>query len=232
MGRSCCNSANDARRPLVAIAVALALLTGCDGERERSAGDAPRGRVQSALPTPAGVSGGSVTGMPTSPPAGAAEPAVIEEPAAVAGEPGDATIPVDPNAIPVDPATGLAVGAPPAAADAPLADLGAASTVVRDYMAALSAGSLAGAQQLWSATPNDSAVLQLARESAFAVDVLPPTRPTDAAAAAAGVVNVPAQVRGTAEDGSPRSLLAIYTVRRTADGAWRITSASVRENAP
>lgn len=234
MAKWWCNSANDGRALLVVLTVALAVLSGCDRDRKgTSAGGSDR-VVDGALPTPAGTSGGSVTGMPTSPPA--MEPGPVEEPmpAPVAGEPPEGAVPADPNAVPVDPATGLAVGAQPPAPPAVggSVDAGAAAAVVREYMAALGSGAFASAQQLWSATPNDSAVLQLARGAAFAVDIAAPARPADSAAAAAGVVTVPVQVRGTADDGTERSLVATYTVRRTPEGAWRIASASVREDAP
>jgi hypothetical protein len=189
------------------------------------------------LPTPAGTSGGSVTGMPTSPPP-AAEVAATDTPPPATGEVPDGTAAADPNAIPVDPATGLAAGATPVEGGTPSApvqpvlpgDATAAGAVVRDYAAALSSGAFAAAQQLWSATPTDSVMLQLARSPAFAVDVLAPTRSTDPAAA--GVVSVPVRARGTAEDGRERIVSAVYTVRRTAEGAWRIASATVREEAP
>lgn len=233
MGRSSCNWVSDVRLLAATAALAAAMLAGCgrgDGD-DANAGSAGGG-VQGALPTPAGTSGGSVTGMPTQPPASDDTAVVAEaEPAPVAEPPVDGAAPVDPNAVPIDPATGLAAGAPvPPPADAPPADVTGAATVVREYMAALGSGAFAGAQQLWSATPNDSAVLQLARGATFAVDVLPPARPADPAAGS--VANVPVRVRGTADDGSARGLLAIYTVRRGADGGWRIASASVREDAP
>lgn len=233
MARWWCNSANDVHAPLVALAVALALLPGCDRDRKRASAGASDDVVEGALPTPAGTSGGSVTGMPTSPPAIEPGPAEEPMPAPVAGELPEGALPADPNAVPVDPATGLAVGAqpPPPPADGASVDAGAAGAVVREYMTALGSGAFASAQQLWSATPNDSAVMQLARGATFAVDVAAPARPADSAAAA-GVVTVPVQVRGTADDGTERSLVATYTVRRTPEGAWRIASASVREDAP
>ena len=179
--------------------------------------------------------------MPTSPPPGS-EVEVIEAPVADAGaeSPADALPTEDPNAIPVDPATGLAVGAPAPAVQVPAGtpadpsaqpgETAAAGAVVREYAAALASGAFAAAQQLWSATPTDSALLRLARGPAFAVDVLAPARSADPAAA--GVVTVPVRVRGTAEDGSPRSISALYTVRRNAEGQWRIASATVREESP
>jgi hypothetical protein len=220
------------------IALAVVLATACGDRAQDEADDGSGGRVAGGpLPAPAGTAGGSVTGMPTSPPP-AREVAAAEPVPADAGE----TLPVDPaadpNAIPIDPATGLAAGS--AAVDGGMAtspnppllpgDATAAGAVVREYVAALSAGTFAAAQQLWSATPTDSAVLQLARGPAFAVDVLAPIRSADPAAA--GVVTVPVRARGTAEDGSERGISAIYTVRRTAEGQWRIASASIREEAP
>lgn len=239
MARSWWNSAADSRIRLGAIALAVVLAGGCGDRADDGRGDASGGRVASGpLPTPAGTSGGSVTGMPTSPPPGAdVVAAEVAEPLPPPSP--DALPPADPNAIPIDPATGLAAGAvPPDGTAAPAAspqpvlpgDATAAGAVVRDYAAALSAGAFAGAQQLWSATPTDSALLQLARGQAFAIDVMAPTRSADPAAA--GVVTVPVRARGMAEDGSERRLTAVYTVRRTPEGAWRIASASVREEAP
>ena len=224
---------------LGAIALAIVLAGGC-GDRTDDGGMGATGeRVAGGpLPTPAGTSGGSVTGMPTSPPPGGEVVAADLPPPDPAAMP-DGLPPGDPNAIPVDPATGLAAGAVPAdgttaptPANQPVlpGDATAAGTVVRDYAAALSSGAFAAAQQLWSATPTDSALLQLARGQAFAIDVLAPTRSADPAAA--GVVTVPVRARGTADDGSERVVSAVYTVRRTPDGAWRIASASVREEAP
>lgn len=232
MARSLFNSANEPCMRLSALAIVLTLLAACGREPEQRASGGSNSVVDGALPTPAGASGGSVTGMPTSPPRVEAEPATKPAPEPVEGELAEGAEPADPNAIPIDPATGLAVGAQPTPpTDAPAVDTGAAGAVVREYMAALGSGSFAGAQQLWSTTPNDSPVLQLARGPTFAADMLPLNR-ADAAALAAGMASVPVQVRGTAEDGSERSLVVLYTVRRTADGAWRIASANVREGAP
>lgn len=237
MARWWSNSAADAQAGLVPALLAAVLLAGCGGDSPGESTSADGRRPVDALPTPAGTPGGSVTGMPAAAPPREQEPSVAElpppaEPAAVA----DVPPPADPNAIPVDPVTGLAAGATPPAPPAPAAstaphDVGGAADVVREYTAALAAGSFAAAQQLWSTTPNDARVLQLARGAAFAVDVLPPLRPADPAAAA-GVVGVPVRVRGTGEDGSGHSLSVVYTVRRGADGQWRISAASLREATP
>lgn len=231
MARWWWNSAADARAAVALAALAMALLAGCSGGD--GDGDSPSvdGRTPvGALPTPAGASG-SVTGMPTSPPR-VDEPVVEAPPEPVPAPVAEGEPPSDPNAIPIDPATGLAAGAAPPAEPTPPVqpDVAGAGAVVREYVAALGAGSFAGAQQLWSATPNDAAVLQLARGPAFAADVLAPLRPADPAAT--GVAGVPVRVRGTAEDGSERSLSVVYTVRRAEDGQWRIASANVREATP
>lgn len=234
MARWWSNSAADAQAGLVPAILAAVLLAGCGGGSPEEAASADGRTPVDALPTPAGTAGGSVTGMPAAAPRSEEETTVADlpppaEPAAVDNAPP----PADPNAIPVDPATGLAAGAAPPAPAAPTApsDVGGAADVVREYTAALAAGSFASAQQLWSTTPNDARVLQLARGPAFAVDVLPPLRPADPAAAGV-VVGVPVRVRGTGEDGSERSLSVVYTVRRAADGQWRITAASLREATP
>lgn len=220
---------------MLAVALAAAMLAGCDASEEEEAAASGGGTVSGALPTPAGTGGGSVTGMPTTAPPPREAEVVEAPPAPATGELPAGVPPTDPNAIPVDPATGLAVGAvPPAgtgdAQPAQPGDASAAGAVVREYMAALGGGSFAAAQQLWSATPTDSLILELARGDAFAVDVLAAMRSADPAAA--GVVTVPVRVRGSADDGSVRAVSATYTVRRTPEGQWRIASAVVREDAP
>ncbi|WP_187770614.1 hypothetical protein, partial [Cognatilysobacter lacus] len=102
----------------------------------------------------------------------------------------------------------------------------AAANLVTQYMASLGAGELAKGQALWSTTPNDSAVLQLSRNTPFDIGVGAPT--TDAG----GRVAVPVQVRGKADDGSARHLMATYTVQRNASGDWQIMSAIVRDASP
>lgn len=220
---------NSVAETRVALVLVVALAAGCgkpDGGSEEVSSD---GVAVGALPTPAGTGGGSVTGMPAGGPPRAAEPVPVPT------EPVEAPLaegppPADPNAIPIDPATGLAMATPPPVAEpAPQADTAAAGTLVREYAAALGAGAFAASQQHWSATPTDSAVLQLARGGAFAADVLAPLRPADANA---DVVGVPVRVRGTDETGTERSLAVLYTVRRGPEGDWRIASANVREVAP
>ena len=215
-----------ARAVALACAVAL-MLCACDGDAPEPTDARGRPLSQNALPTPIGAPGGSVTGMPTSPPPPPAPPAndaavaaATPETAAVAPDPS-----VDPNAVPIDPATGLAAqpGSPPPA------DLSGAGAVVRDYMAALSSGAFAGAQQLWSTTPNDGVVMQLARGPSFGVEVMPATGAPDAAST--GIATVPVRIRG-ASDAGESSVLVTYTVRRTPEGAWRIASAAVREASP
>lgn len=223
-------SAAEPRARLIVAACAAALALAACGDRATEATDASgRPLANGTLPTPAGTTGGSVTGMPTSAPPADPEAAVAQAPAPAEGEIAP-DAPVDPNALPVDPATGLAVqpGTPPTGPAAPAADLAGAGSVVREYMAALGSGAFAGAQQLWSTTPNDSAVLQLARGTAFAVDVLAPVAGPDPAAA---IATVPVRVRGAGDEGE-RALSVAYTVRRAPEGAWRIASAAVREESP
>jgi hypothetical protein len=216
---------------------ALLLALGClplvsCGDRAGEAESRPGGRrMTGALPTPAGANGGSVTGMPTqAPAAGVAADAVAAAPPVPPPAPVTDTLPPpDPGAIPIDPATGMAAPADSPAAALTPQDLNAAGGVVRDYMAALGSGAFAGAQQLWSTTPNDGAILQLARAPAFAADVMAAVPTPDPAAV--GVAMVPVRVRGSGDAGE-RALSATYTVRRGADGAWRIASANVREDAP
>lgn len=223
-------SAADRRARLIVAASAAALALAACSDRTSEGTDASgRPLADGTLPTPAGTSGGSVTGMPTSAPPRDPAEAVVETPAPEAGEiPADA--PLDPNAVPIDPATGMAAqpGTTPAGPPTSAADVSGAGSVVREYMAALGSGAFAGAQQLWSTTPNDSAVLQLARGTAFAVDVLAPVAGSDPAA---GVATVPVRVRG-ANDGGEVQLSVAYTVRRTPEGTWRIASATVREESP
>lgn len=223
-------SAAETRARLIVPACAGMLVLVACGDRPPEATDASgRPLASGTLPTPVGAGGGSVTGMPTSaPPPGPAD-AVAETPAPAAGEiPPDA--PVDPNAVPVDPETGLAMqpGTTPAGPPSPPVDVAGAGALVREYMAALGSGAFAGAQQMWSTTPNDSAVLALARGAAFAVDVMAPVAGADSAA---GVATVPVRVRG-ADDAGEVLLSVAYTVRRTPEGAWRIASAAVREESP
>lgn len=219
---------------LIAFAIGCLLLAACGERTGEDEAQARGGRGDGGLPTPAGTPGSSVTGMPTdAPPQAASDAAAV----AIAPTFDPATAPVeglppgDAGAIPIDPATGMAATAEPSAsARQPSgADISAAGDVVRDYMAALGSGAFAGAQQLWSTTPNDSAVLELARGQAFAVDVLAPAGSPDPAAN--GVITVPVRVRGATAD-TPRLLSVTYTVRRTREGAWRIASAAVREESP
>jgi hypothetical protein len=106
------------------------------------------------------------------------------------------------------------------------ADAAAATSLVTQNLAALGAGAPARGQALWSTTPNDSAVLQLSRNSPFDIGVGAPV------ADAGGRLSVPVDVRGRADDGSDRHLVATYTVQRGPAGNWRIMSATVRDAAP
>ncbi|WP_133478238.1 hypothetical protein [Cognatilysobacter segetis] len=215
---------------LLAFALPLALAACRGDDRGASKGvpsavdDAPAG----TLPAPEAAPGTSVTGMPTSPP----PPREVPADAVATTTPVDAPAlpaPVDDTALagdtPVDNATDAPVPSPapppPSAADA-----AAAANLVTQYMAALGSGALARGQTMWSTTPNDSAVLQLARNAPFDAGVGAPS--TDAG----GRITVPVDVRGKADDGSDRHVIATYTVQRGPAGNWRIMSAAVRDVAP
>ncbi|GAB1596459.1 hypothetical protein PAGU2638_21380 [Lysobacter sp. PAGU 2638] len=235
----------------VALATLLSVaLAACGHDAASNAGTtvppvADDDALAGTLPTPAATPGSAVTAMPTQPPPPGAA-VVAETPAAAL--PTDATaatptdVATDPNALPapVDAGTTDAAPAPNAASAAPTdttapapapppvsaADASAAASVVNQYMAALGANAPARAQGLWSTTPNDSAVLQLARGTTFNVGVGAPS------ADAGGHVTVPVDVRGTADDGGDRHVQVTYTLQRTQAGAWRILSANVRDAAP
>lgn len=238
MGRWWSSSATDRRITRAALAALLPFaLVACGGrdgagptaDVPAAVDDTPSG----ALPTPTAAPGTSVTGMPTRPPPPAtasppdADVATIEAPPAIADAPVDPSAPlpapVD-GAVAPEPGDAVAPGtAPPAALSA---DIAAATGTVTQYLAAVSSGALARGQGLWSTTPNDSAVLQLARGATFEVSV------GTGVADAGGRVTVPVDVRGTAEDGTGRQLQAAYVVQRTPTGTWRIVTATVRDAAP
>ena len=213
-------------------------LAGCGGRERASEGDeippvAGDDAGVAALPAPTATPGASVTGMPTAPPAvSATEPvpapdaAPLPEPVADtdANSAPDATTVTDAAAAGSDSTGTVATPAGPAPLTA--ADASAAAGVVTQYMAAVSAGSLARGQALWATTPNDSAVLDLARGPEFGVTVGTP------APDAGGHAVVPVDVRGKADDGSDRRLQAVYTLQRGPNGSWRLQSAAVRDAAP
>lgn len=219
-------SASDRRVAGALLATVLVLaLAGCEGHDRASAPDAVPAAtddvVQGTLPAPQAAPGSSVTGMPTAPPVAAA---VASEPATAAPAPAPLPAPVDSGAA-------SAPGAPPADANDPSpaapppspADAAAASSVVTQYVSSLASGALARGQQMWSTTPNDSVVLQLARNSPFDVSV------GGASSDAGGHVAVPVDVRGKGDDGKDRHVVATYTVQRNASGGWQIISANVRD---
>lgn len=226
-----------------AVAVALLLvLSACGRDRGPTAGDAvpaaaDEGVPSGTLPTPTAAPGTSVTGMPTQPP----PPREVETPPDAPAEtvadasaapteapPGDAT---DATAATAATASTDAATPPASASPAPLgpaapADLAGAGALVAQYMSAVGSGALVRAQGLWATTPNDSAVLQLARDPGLVVAI------GNATADAAGRVVVPVDVRGKGADGGDRHLQVGYALQRTPSGAWRILSASVRDAAP
>jgi hypothetical protein len=203
----------------------LLVLNGCgkdDTERGRAAG----GTGDNALPAPAGAPGASVTGMPTDPPpptieAPSAEPVVADalDPApelpTAGGEPaGPGLVALTPQVEPPAPAA-------PAAVD----PAGAAGTM-REYAAALGSGAFARVQQLWLGAPGDGPVLQLARSGAFVIDVHSPGRIVDGGGGP--MVSVPVEMSGVADDGGEQRISAVYTVRLTPEGQWRIAGVSMR----
>ena len=223
------SSASDRRvaGALLAIALPLALVACRGDDRASSAVDVPAAADDTpsgSLPAPEAAPGTSVTGMPTAPPPprGVAPDTVATAPAATdtpaAPPEGDATA-TPPVAAVRDDATGPSPAPPPPAPG----DATAAANLVSEYMAALASGAFARAQALWSTTPNDSAVLQLARNTPFDIAV------GGASADAGGRINVPVDVRGKADDGSDRHVLATYTVQRGPTGTWRIMAANVRD---
>ena len=239
MGRWWSTSASDRRiaGALPAIVLMLAL-AGCRGHDRAAADDSVPAAVDdtpaAALPAPEAAPGTSVTGMPTAPPSPGEAPADIAPPAE---EPaGTAAVPPPPDTTDVDDASGTAaLETTPAPSDLPTspappppspADAAGAANLVTQYMAALGAGAPARAQSLWSTTPNDSGVLQLARNAPFDVGV------GAATADSGGRITVPVDVRGKADDGSDRHVVATYTVQRGPAGNWRIMSATVRDAAP
>jgi len=220
-------------RTLLAIALTLAL-AGCRGHDRAPADDSVPAVVDDVpsgtLPAPEAAPGTSVTGMPTTPPPPAAVTA--EAVAAASQEDAGAALPA-----PVDVATTPDTETPSATDDTATpgspappppspADAAAAASLLTQYMAALGAGAPARGQALWSTTPNDSTVTQLARNAPFDVGV------GAVASDAGGRISVPVDVRGKADDGSDRHVVATYTVQRNATGSWRIMSATVRDAAP
>lgn len=205
-------------------------LVACRGrDRGASTDDVPAAvddRPGAALPAPEAAPGSSVTGMPTTPPPPREVPAeaIAEAPTDEATPslpaPVDAAAPAD--AITTTDATSPSPAPPPPAPS----DATAAANLVTQYMAALGSGALARGQTMWSTTPNDSAVLQLARNAPFDVGV------GSASTDAGGRITVPVDVRGKADDGSDRHVVATYTVQRGPAGNWRIMSATVRDAAP
>jgi hypothetical protein len=234
MGRWWSSSASDRRIAVASLATALLLaLAGCRGHDGTPssdgvpavADDTPTG----TLPTPEAAPGTSVTGMPTAPPpAGAAPADAVPVPAEPVAAPTTEPVPLpeDDTAGVAPPAdTGAAPTSPAPPPPSP-ADAAAAANLVTQYVAALGAGAPARAQALWSTTPNDSTVLQLARNAPFDVGI------GAATADSGGRVTVPVDVRGKADDGSDRHVIAVYTVQRGPAGNWRIMSATVRDATP
>lgn len=236
MGRWWSTSASDRRNAGAALAIVLALAACRAQDRAPDAvpaavDDTPSG----TLPVPEAAPGSSVTGMPTEPPPPSA---VASDTIATAQD--TETAPAAPEPAPVD-TTAPAIDGTAANDAAPLpttpqpspaspppspADAAAAGNLVTQYIAALGAGAPARGQVLWSTTPNDSAVLQLSRNAPFDVGI------GAATADAGGRIVVPVDVRGKADDGSDRHVVATYTVQRGPVGNWRIMSATVRDAAP
>lgn len=227
----------------LSIAFTLTLLAACSGDKS-AGGQRVAGVADEQLPTPAGVPGSAVTGMPDAPGPGQVGPPVPGEPGAIAlDENGN---PLLPEAVPLDPATAPAtvVGDDAAYAiadDEPSAQ--EAVDVVREYYAAINGRNYARAFALWSDAGRATGQSPQQFADGFAdtegvsVEVMAPGR-VDAAAGSRHI-EVPVALSATQDDGSLRKYVGAYTLRRSvADGAapeqraWRIATADLREVQP
>lgn len=236
------------RMPRAALLCALALsLAACGGRDDGQAGaDGAAVAAGEGLPAPEGVRG-SVTGMPSGPGPGTvplagdlppdtpvasddgSEPISAEElrEAGIASiEPGYDPALADPAAAPRSAPPASGPGVPPA---------DAAIALVRDYYAALNAGSHAHAHALWAddgrASGQSAAQFSdgFSRPGTMSVAIGGP----GAVDTATGTpyIDVPVEVTTTYQDGSRRHFRGIYTLRGE-DGGWRIAAADIREILP
>lgn len=230
----------------VVLAVSLAA---CGGGNDPPAARAGSGdTTNDPLPAPARASGAGVTGMPGEPgpnPIGVPDDATAE-PAVVLDESGG-PVPVDgveppPDGLPVGPAAPpMDTGAlPPASVDGQGPQ--EAVAVVRDYYAAINAGSFGRAYALWAdggrasgRSPQQFAD-GFAQTADMSVEVMPPGRVE--AAAGSRRIEVPVAVTATRRDGGQLRYVGAYLLQRAVDGAspeqraWRIVSADLREVRP
>lgn len=222
---------------LFSVLVPALAACGKDGARGTSAGGAGD---DGGLPTPQATSG-SVTGMPDGP--GPGQVGAPEIPDALP-EPPPGTDAIQPPE--TNPETGMVpigedgLPLPPDAAPVDGPTPQDAVAVVRDYHAAINAGSFGRAYALWSG--NGSASGQspqqfadgFAETGGMSVELRAPGRIDTAADAR--YIEVPVAVAATRRDGSVRHYVGAYTLRHsTADGPseeqrnWRIASADLRE---
>ena len=228
---------------LALIVLACVLLAACGGDKAAAGRSTVDGVADEQLPTPAGVPGSAVTGMPDAPGPGHVGTPVTGEPEVLAlDENGN---PILPDGVPIDPATLPPTSAEntayPTADDEPGAQ--DAVAVVRDYYAAINGRNYAQAYALWS--EGGRATGQSPQQFAdgftdtqgVSVDVMAPGRVD--AAAGSRYIEVPVALTATRDDGSQRKYVGSYTLRRAVvDGAtpeqraWRIASADLREVQP
>ena len=227
------------RKSLTLLCLTLALCACGDSDKRDGARNAD-GDAIDALPRPEGTTG-SVTGMPDAPGPGQVGPSSM-------GLPPDTPIASD-GSIGVPPADGVdGDGMSPASPGTEASSTGEptpqdAVTLVRDYYAAINAGSFGRAYALWSDGGNASGQTPQQFADGFAdttgvsVQISAPGRV--GAAAGSRYIEVPVAIDAQQRDGSVRQFVGAYTLRRAvADGAgaeqqqWRITSADIREVRP
>lgn len=221
---------------LLGLGIALAL--GACGGRDDTAGRSGNDAGVETLPRPE-VTSGSVTGMPDSPGPGQVGTPSLELPpdAAVASDGSDGLPPQEDGAGDglSPPSTGAetAMGGEPTPEDA--------VAVVRDYYAAINAGSFGRAYALWSDGASGQTPQQFADGFADTTGVSVQIDAPGQMNAAAGsrYIEVPVSIEAKQRDGGVRRFVGAYVLRRAmVDGAsaeqrqWRITSADIREVRP
>lgn len=227
------------RKTLALLCMTLALCACGDGDKPEGARNAD-GTAVGALPRPEGTSG-SVTGMPNAPGPGQVAPPSMglppDTPIASDGSigmpPGDAA--GGDGVSPAFPGTETLIAGEPTPQEA--------VAVVRDYYAAINAGSFGRAYALWSdggsasgQTPQQFAD-GFADTAGVSVEINAPGRVD--AATGSRYIEIPVALAAQQRDGGMRRFVGAYTLRRVvAEGAsaeqeqWRITSADIREVRP